>query len=65
MLMGDMIGDLRMADGMKAKEHVITVGFLNTKVRSMNFAVHRFIDTVDVCRLKSLFPVIVTVSISF
>ncbi|XP_055339503.1 7-methylguanosine phosphate-specific 5'-nucleotidase A-like isoform X2 [Paramacrobiotus metropolitanus] len=34
LLMGDMIGDLAMADGMRAKENVITIGFLNTKIHS-------------------------------
>lgn len=32
MLMGDMIGDLRMADGMRGRENVVTIGFLNSKV---------------------------------
>lgn len=32
LLMGDMIGDLRMADGMRTKENVLTIGFLNSNV---------------------------------
>ncbi|OQV22383.1 7-methylguanosine phosphate-specific 5'-nucleotidase [Hypsibius exemplaris] len=32
LLMGDMMGDLRMADEMKTKENVLTIGFLNSKV---------------------------------
>ncbi|OQV22384.1 Cytosolic 5'-nucleotidase 3A [Hypsibius exemplaris] len=33
LVMGDMMGDLKMADGMRAKEDVLTVGFLNSKIQ--------------------------------
>ncbi|XP_055339985.1 7-methylguanosine phosphate-specific 5'-nucleotidase-like isoform X2 [Paramacrobiotus metropolitanus] len=45
MLMGDMLGDLRMADGMRAKENVITIGFLNSKVQD-SFPLYR--DSFDI-----------------
>ena len=45
LLMGDMLGDLRMADGMSEKENLITIGFLNSKVHE-SFALYR--DNFDI-----------------
>lgn len=45
LLMGDMTGDLRMADGMSHRETLVTIGFLNSKVPE-SFALYR--DSFDI-----------------